>query len=112
MFPYPFPSPLLHTPFYSPLTNLLNSTAQVLTALEEALQRGDIPEASLADGKDEEVLRGFLSEYGRKFYGIAPATRRIRVTRGGATVEESLKGEGVEIVPFRAGEGTWGVEWL
>ncbi|GAB1315131.1 dihydroorotase [Madurella fahalii] len=84
----------------------------VLTALEEALQRGDIPEASLADGKDESVLRGFLSEYGRKFYGVAPATQKIRVTRGAATVEESLKDEGVEVVPFRAGERTWGVEWL
>jgi dihydroorotase len=33
--------------------------------------------------------------------------------RGTATVAESLKGEeGVEVVPFRAGEQTWGVEWL
>lgn len=66
----------------------------------------------MADDDDDAVLRGFLSEYGRRFYGLPPATRRIRVTRGAAMVEESLKGEGVEVVPFRAGERTWGVEWL
>jgi dihydroorotase len=43
---------------------------------------------------------------------VPPATRQIRLTRGGAKVEESLRGEGVEVVPFRAGEETWGVEWL
>ncbi|EAQ85775.1 hypothetical protein CHGG_07028 [Chaetomium globosum CBS 148.51] len=80
----------------------------VLTALEEAIARGDIP----ADSVTEDALKGFLSEYGRQFYGVAPATRQIRLTRDGARVEESLRGDGVEIVPFRAGELTWGVEWL
>ncbi|KAL2259396.1 hypothetical protein VTK26DRAFT_6932 [Humicola hyalothermophila] len=85
----------------------------VLTALEEAIARGDIPDSAVTD----EALRGFLSEYGRNFYGVAPATRQIRLTRGTAKVEASLKGgegEGaaVEIVPFRAGETIWGVEWL
>lgn len=80
----------------------------MLTALEEAIARGDIPAASVTD----DVLKGFFSEYGRRFYGVAPATQQIRLTRDGAKVEESLKGEGAEVVPFRAGEATWGVEWL
>ncbi|KAK4237415.1 putative dihydroorotase [Achaetomium macrosporum] len=80
----------------------------VLTALEEAIARGDIPEPSVT----EAALRGFFSDYGRKFYGLPPATQQIRLTRGGARIEESLKGDGVEVVPFRAGEKTWGVEWL
>ncbi|KAH6840704.1 hypothetical protein B0I37DRAFT_221618 [Chaetomium sp. MPI-CAGE-AT-0009] len=80
----------------------------VLTALEEAIARGDIPDGSVT----EAALAGFLSQYGRQFYGVAPAARQIRLTRDGARVEESLRGEGVEIVPFRAGEQTWGVEWL
>ena len=60
----------------------------------------------------DDALRGFLSEYGRKFYGVPPATQQIRLTRGAAKVESSLKGAEVEVVPFRAGEATWGVEWL
>ncbi|KAK4104546.1 Dihydroorotase [Parathielavia hyrcaniae] len=80
----------------------------VLTALEEAITRGDIPASSVTD----DALKGFFSTYGRRFYGLEPATRQIRLTRGGARVEESLAGEGVEVVPFRAGDETWGVEWL
>ncbi|KAL1840979.1 hypothetical protein VTJ49DRAFT_7585 [Mycothermus thermophilus] len=84
----------------------------VLIALEEGIARGDIP----AELVTEDALRGFFSEYGRRFYGLPPATRQIRLTRGAARIEESLRYEGeegsVEIVPFRAGEETWGVEWL
>jgi dihydroorotase len=94
-------------PYSVPKWNVL-TRAQVLTALEEAIARGDIPDSSVTD----EVLRGFLSDYGRRFYGLPPNTRHIRLTRGGAHVEESLRGDGVEVVPFRAGEETWGVEWL
>lgn len=108
------PTPSLPlTPFHQPpypknKTRPNKNPTQVLTALEEAITRGDIP----SDAVTEAALRGFLSEYGRQFYGVAPATRQIRLTRDGARVEESLRGEGVEIVPFRAGELTWGVEWL
>ncbi|KAL2131506.1 hypothetical protein VTI74DRAFT_4948 [Chaetomium olivicolor] len=80
----------------------------VLTALEEGIARGDIEESAVTG----DVLKGFFSEYGRKFYGVPAATRQIRLTRGAAKVEESLKGDGVEVVPFRAGEEIWGVEWL
>ncbi|KAL2118613.1 hypothetical protein VTJ04DRAFT_8273 [Mycothermus thermophilus] len=84
----------------------------VLTALEEGIARGDLA----AELVTEDALRGFFSDYGRKFYGLPPAKRQIRLTRDAAKIEEMLKYEGeegsVEIVPFRAGEGTWGVEWL
>jgi dihydroorotase len=79
----------------------------VLTALEDAIARNDIPSDSVTDS----VLSGFFSTYGRTFYGVAPASRSILLTRGGHVIPESLKGEGAEIVPFRAGETTWGVEW-
>ncbi|KAK3897266.1 putative dihydroorotase [Staphylotrichum tortipilum] len=80
----------------------------VLTALEEAIARGDIP----ADSVTDDVLAGFFSVFGRQFYGVPAAERQIRLTKGGAKVEESLSGGGVEVVPFRTGEETWGVEWL
>jgi len=93
---------------------------QVLTALEEAIGRGDIDESQVTD----EFLAGFLGEWGREFYGVPPSTasvdgvsvpRLIRLTRGTAEVPPSLKaddGSGIEVVPYRAGERTWGVEWL
>ncbi|KAK4162438.1 putative Dihydroorotase [Cladorrhinum sp. PSN259] len=80
----------------------------VLQALEEGIARGDLDESLVAD----EVLAGFFSTYGRKFYGVAPAAQNIKLTRDGATIEESLSGGGVEVVPFRAGQKTWSVEWL
>ncbi|KAK3326442.1 hypothetical protein B0H66DRAFT_550950 [Apodospora peruviana] len=81
----------------------------VLTALEEAIARGD-----LASEKEvtEAALSGFFSTYGRAFYAIPQSIKKIRLTRGGQVVADSLKSDGAEIVPFRAGETTWGVEWL
>lgn len=59
-----------------------------------------------------EGLEGFLSGYGRKFYGVEANGERIVVKRGGSRVADILKGEGdLEIVPFRAGEETWTLEW-
>ncbi|KAK3327144.1 hypothetical protein B0T19DRAFT_420890 [Cercophora scortea] len=81
----------------------------VLTALEEALQRGDIKDEAAVT---QQALSGFFSEFGRAFYGVAPATRQVLLKRGGQVIPESLKGDGAEIVPFRAGEMTWSVEWL
>ncbi|KAK3990904.1 putative Dihydroorotase [Cladorrhinum sp. PSN332] len=80
----------------------------VLQALEEGIARGDVDESLVTD----EALAGFFSAYGRKFYGVAPAAQNIKITRDGATVEESLSGGGVEVVPFRAGEKIWSVEWV
>ncbi|KAK3359028.1 hypothetical protein B0T25DRAFT_531754 [Lasiosphaeria hispida] len=79
----------------------------VLTALEEGIARSDIGPNAVTDA----ALRGFLSEHGRAFYGVAPATRNVLLTRDGQTVAESFQGEGAEVVPFRAGERTWSVEW-
>ncbi|KAK3351957.1 hypothetical protein B0H65DRAFT_546943 [Neurospora tetraspora] len=79
----------------------------VLTALEEGIARGDIREEAVT----EEVLAGFFSEFGRRFYEVESAEKKILVKRDGAVVEESLKTDKVEIVPFRSGEKTWSVEW-
>lgn len=76
--------------------------------MEEGLARGDIASPDLIT---EDVIRGFFGEFGRAFYGIAKAERTILLKRDGQTIPESLKGEGAEIVPFRAGEKTWSVEW-
>lgn len=70
--------------------------------------RGDVA----ADAVTDAALAGFLSGYGRAFYGVPAATGQIRVRRGAATVPASFKGAAAEVVPFRAGEGMWGVEWV
>lgn len=109
--PFRFPSFSSSHPFQPQIFLLTprHHAPQVLTALEEGIARGDIADGSVTD----EALAGFLSEHGRRFYGLAPATRQIRLTRGAAAIDESLRGDGgVEVVPFRAGEPTWGVEWL
>lgn len=80
----------------------------MLTALDEALARGDVA----ADAVTDAALAGFLSGYGRQFYGVPAAEGRIRVRRGAATVPAAFKGAAAEVVPFRAGEGMWGVEWV
>lgn len=79
----------------------------VLTALEEAIERGDI--------KDEEVtesmLRGFLGEWGRRFYDVKSSGKKILLKRGKEVIPESVKAAGLEVVLFRKGETTWTVEW-
>jgi len=61
----------------------------------------------------EGLLRGFLGEFGRKFYKTSEARSKIVLERKGEKVEEMVKsrdGE-VEVVPFRAGEETWSLRW-
>lgn len=79
----------------------------VLSALEEAIGRGDIKDEAVT----EEFLRGFLGEWGRKFYGIQKSTQNIVLRKGNEIIVESIKGSGVEVVPFRQGQPTWTVEW-
>jgi len=95
----------------------------VLGALDEAVARGDID----GDEVTLDVLEGVLGGFGRRFYGLCEAGKEqgknremIRVTRDGAVVAESLvagqddskTAETFEVVPFRAGQKTWGVEWI
>lgn len=84
------------------------AVAYVLTALEEAVARGDVR----GDQVTQELLEGFLGGFGRRFYGVAPARERIVVEKKGEAVVESIKGEGLEVVPFRKGKETWSVSWV
>ena len=85
-----------------------NAVQYVLTAFDEAIARGDIP----SDSVTQELLEGYLSGFGRKFYGVEDNSERIIVRRDGAVIPQSVKGEGVEVVPFRRGTKTWSVEWV
>ena len=80
----------------------------VLDALEVGVSRGVV-------GGEEvtmEVLEGCLGGYGRAFYGVGDKRgERVLLRKGGERVGEVLREGGVEVVPFRKGEVTWGVEW-
>ena len=84
------------------------AVAYVLTALEEAVARGDIEESQVT----QELLEGFLGGFGRRFYGVEESQERIVVEKKDEVVVESIKGEGIEVVPFRKGKPTWSVRWL
>ncbi|PSN64441.1 Dihydroorotase [Corynespora cassiicola Philippines] len=87
-----------------------NALGHVLDAVEIGVKRGLVGEEEVTT----EVLEGFLGVWGRKFYGVEePSGERVVLRRGGVQVDKVLKKEGlgVEVVPFRHGEGTWGVEW-
>jgi dihydroorotase len=83
----------------------------VLDALEVGVQRGVIREEEVT----KEVLEGFFGGWGRKFYQIKDERgERVVLRKGGEKVVDVLSKEGggeCEVVPFRKGEATWGVEW-
>jgi len=83
------------------------TTQTVLAALEKGVEEGIITEADVT----LEKVTGFLSVYGRKFYEVEDSGEKIVVKRAGDKVVSVLKGESVEVAPFRGGEVTWGVEW-
>lgn len=79
----------------------------VMSALEEAIERGDVKDEQVT----EDFLAGFLGEWGRKFYGIEKSSKKIVVKKGDEVIVSSIKGTGIEVVPFKQGEATWSVEW-
>lgn len=81
----------------------------VMTALEEAIARGEISEADVT----RELLEGFLGGFGRRFYGVEDKSgQRISLSKGDESVCRNIVGEGVEVVPFRSGQQTWTVDWV
>lgn len=89
------------------------ATQIVLEALEEAVEKGILR----PDDVGEEVLRGFLGEVGRKFYGVNASERKIKIKAGEETVVERLSvNEGGKeadlVVPFRRGLPIYSLEWL
>lgn len=77
-------------------------------AFELALQRKVITEEDVT----EDILKGFLGGYGRAFYGVEGGSpEKIVLRKDGAVIAESVKGNGVEVVPFRRGTSTWSAEW-
>lgn len=84
------------------------ATQTVLGGLEDAIERGVIT----AEDVTSEILEGFLGGYGRNFYGVETTRdERFVLTKGAELVQESFLGNGVEVIPFQRGKGTWSLKW-
>ncbi len=86
-----------------------HATQLVLAALENAVKEEVIEKDALT----MRVVRGFLGEFGRKFYGEQRSRRKIRITNQGERVMETLGfGKGQQIVPFGRTESVYSLEWI
>ena len=87
------------------------TTQTVIGALEKAVETRILNEEDVTLDK----LEGFMSGFGRKFYGIEKkSNERIELTKGDEKVKDIIEnGDGsVQVVPFRAGEATRSLRWV
>ena len=88
----------------------------MIGALENALRKGWISNGAVT----LEVLEGFLSVYGRRFYKLEQAcdkpadSRRIRLEKRGDRIPPLItSAEGtIKVVPFRSNEQTFSLTWI
>ena len=96
------------------------TSSLVLDALENGIRQGWITK----EDTTREVIEGFLSRYGRNFYGVPTSPSdsvglgssrpRIRLERHGQTIPKSITSPDgkIEVVPFRRGQKTWSLSWI
>ena len=84
-------------------------TQLVLLALEEAVERDVITN----DDVTQEILEGFLSRNGRRFYKLPEVTEgRIVLERKGEKIPASVKGgQSVEVGISRSGTEVFSLTW-
>jgi len=86
------------------------ATQLVLAAFENAVKEEVLEKDTLT----MRVVRGFLGEFGRKFYGEARSRRKIRITNQEERVMEVLEfgRGGQKVVPFGRTEPVYSLEWI
>ncbi|KAH7322882.1 hypothetical protein B0I35DRAFT_426660 [Stachybotrys elegans] len=85
-------------------------TQLVLLALEEGIERGVIAETDVT----QEKLEGFLSKFGRRFYGLPETSEsKIVLERKGEKVSASVKTEdgSIEVGNSRADDVVFSLRW-
>lgn len=87
------------------------TTQSVVDVLEKGVEWGVL--------KDEDVtverLKGFMGDFGRRFYKVESEPRgEIELRRGEDRIMDVLQNDdqSVQVVPFRRGEKTWGLSWV
>ncbi|KAK4539662.1 hypothetical protein LTR36_010488 [Oleoguttula mirabilis] len=87
-----------------------HAVGYVIDALEQGIEMGVLK----AEDVTKEILEGFLSGFGRKFYGVEDDRKeRIVLSKPAEVVEDLLRSKdgAVEVVPFRRGRMTWEARW-
>nr|POF01313.1 putative dihydroorotase [Quercus suber] len=95
-----------------------NAVGLVIDAFEQAVDT----KVFTADNVTEEKLRGFLCEFGRKFYGVDDESgEKIVLSKPVGAIDDILSTKDlrrtrsamseIEVVPFRRGKMTWGVKF-
>jgi dihydroorotase len=86
------------------------ATALVLDALEQAIGKGHLAKEAVT----LEVLKGFLGEHGRRFYGVEMSREKIKIVAREERIVEHLKvgSDQNVLVPFRRKEPVYSIEWI
>jgi dihydroorotase len=82
----------------------------VIDALEMGIEMGVIQESDVTPEK----LENFISGFGRRFYQVTDERKeRIVLRKPTKAIEPILRtaDSKIEVVPFRRGKLTWGVDW-
>ncbi|OQN97027.1 hypothetical protein B0A48_16831 [Cryoendolithus antarcticus] len=88
-----------------------NAVGLVIDALEIGVQIDVIKETDVT----EEKLASFISSFGREFYEVEDDRKeKIVLRKPTKPVQDILRtADGsIEVVPFRRGKMTWGVDWV
>lgn len=84
------------------------TTQVVLDSFEQACENGVLKE----DDITPEVVEGFMSKFGRAFYGIGEEQKEsITIEKKGEKIAEILQSDKTDVVPFRKTQDTWSVSW-
>jgi len=92
------------------------ATQLVLEAWEEAVEKKIIEKEQLT----MDVVKGFLGTFGRRFYGVPPSEKTIKVVSGQETIMASLplpsaeknNGEQDVVVPLKRNAPVYSLKWL
>lgn len=84
-------------------------TQLVILALEEAIERGVVTDEDVT----QEKLEGFLSKFGRQFYQLPEASRKITLERRGEKIPTSMRNEdgSIEVGISKAGADVFSLGW-
>ena len=86
------------------------ATQLVLEAFDSAVEKSLTPRKDVT----ETIVRGFLGEHGRKFYGEPESKSKIKVEKTGETVVEMFRigGGNDSVVPFRRNQPIYSLYWI
>lgn len=85
----------------------------VLDAFEMGVGSGVLKKGDVS----EEIVKGFLGGYGRKFYRVGEGRGKLRIVRnetGVSNVQVGEQGQNNDsvVVTFRSGKAGYGIEWV